>query len=274
MKIVKSMGWMTTPFLWNITAVDVFTWFSILGVYFTLSISPIFRFNILFTLAYAGMTFVIIGKTPTGRSLLKNIYGIMFKKPVKMVVSDYATINSIGHGIRNIEDIQITDAYGHKTIDGNVKLVYTVTSSINQWSIGSDFHEQALEVKKLMNVLEGGEGMYVVNMEDSDTGMLKLIDHLEHFENFEGDDLLAMSNKRKRMLEITATSQIGKSVQQFVVLSVKQKNINRCVNALKKSTRLIRASTYPTDVLLCAMALEGGVDYHVEKKKKRKKAKK
>lgn len=264
MRLTKQLDAFNTPIAGKYSLKDLLTYTLVLSVGIGLSFTTIFRWNFIAYLAYFGLVFLLIGETPTGRSMLSNLYGIIFKKPVKMIVTDHATVTTIGHGIRNIEKLDGIDAPVHTMVDGNVRLVYTVTSNITYWSSDNDFLEQASGIRKLFNLFEGGEGFCIVVKDDLDTGMLQLRNQLLELEDFEGDDLRRLSDKRSKLLEVAGTKTIGESVQQFVVLSVKRKNINKYVTQLRRATRLMRVSSYPTDVLLAAMSLEGGIKINGE----------
>lgn len=258
MKITQQSNFGNTPVFGNVTYRDVGVYLGTGGLGALLMLTPMFRYNWFAIIGYIALVSILLGKTPTGRSMATNIYGVVFKKPVKMVVSSEATINTIGHGIRQIEKEPDMDTYGIRLLSGNYAMVYVVTSSINNWSDEDDYDAQAVAVKQLFNVMEGGEGIDIIVKHDSDTGMLALRDELAERENFEGDDLLAMSNRRKHLLELAGTSTVGRSVQQYVILKVKPKNVKRCTKALKGMARLIRPAEYPVDILLAAMGLEGG----------------
>lgn len=268
MRVTKQTTWANSPLFKNVSFKKALIWTVAIMVGWFLFFTSVFKYNWLALIGYCAIISIILGETPTGRGMITNAYGVLFKKPIKMVVTDHSTLDTIGHGIREIEKIPDLDAPAHKTIDGNYKLVYSVTSFINQWSVRSDYDYLARELRQLFNIMEGGEGLYIIVKQDSDTSMLKLESYLEEMDIVDGDDFKRLSDRRKMLLNKTATSDIGKSMQQFAVLSVKKKNINRTINALKKSTRLIRASSYPTDVLLAAMGLEGGLEYCGEKETK------
>lgn len=259
MRITQPSHFGNTPIVGNVTYKDAFVYIGSLVLGVLLFLTPMFRFNWLAIIGYIAVVSILTGRTPTGRSMANNLYGIVFKKPIKMVVSSEATINTLGHGVRTIEKEPDMDTYGVKLHDGNYALVYVVTSGINNWSGVEDYEKQALRVKKLFNVLEGGEGLEIVVKPDSDTGMMALKQMLEERENYEGDDFERMSLKRRRLLETAATSSIGRSIQQYAVLRVKPKNVRRCVKALRGTARLIRPAEYPVDVILAAMGLEGGL---------------
>lgn len=258
MKITQQSNFGNTPMFANITYRDVGVYMGTGGIGILLFFTPVFKYNWIAIVGYIALVSVLLGKTPTGRSMATNIYGIVFKKPIKMVVSSQATVNTIGHGIRHVEKEPDMDTYGIRLMSGNYAMVYVVTSGINNWSTVDDFHSQAINVKKLFNVMEGGEGLDVVVKHDSDTGMMALKESLDRTEKFEGDDLLAMSERRKSLLIAAGTSNIGRSVQQYLILKVKPKNIRRCHKALVGTARLIRPAEYPIDVLLATMGLEGG----------------
>lgn len=60
------------------------------------------------------------------------------------------------------------------------------------------------------------------------------------------------------LLESAGTLAAGRSIQQYAILLVKPKNVNRTVTALRKCCKTIRPATHPLDVLFAAMGFEGG----------------
>lgn len=225
--------------------------------------SPLFKNNWPAILAYAAVCNILLGHTPTGRNILTNIYGIVFKKPANMLVTEDMTANTIGHGISEAD-------YGNTSVDvvpfrmtgtKNYALVYNITSGIGYWSTEEEKVAQARAVKSLYNILEGGESLMVVEKQDNDTGMLKLKSYLEEKQDFEGEDLAAMARKRSQLLYNAGTSDAGRSIQQYAILLVKPKNVNRTVAALKKTSRITRPATNPLDVLFAVMGFEGGVEW-------------
>lgn len=261
MKITKQSTFGNTSIVGNITYRLLGTYLVVIGLGFLLFMSPLFRWNLFAMAAYIALASIVVGQTPTGRSVFMNMYGVVFKKPIRMVVSEQATMTTLGHGIREVVKEDDIDTSAFKMFNGNYALVYNVTSSLNNWSTPQDYQNHAVGIKNLFNVLEGGEGLVVATKRDSDTGMLQLRDYLMKHEEFEGDDFAAMSARRQELLVRVATSDVGRSVQQYVILQVKPRNVKRVVAALQKSTRIIRPATNPGDVLLSVMGYEGGVDY-------------
>ena len=230
MKITQQYNPGNTPLFGSVTYRDVAVYALSAGVGALLFFTPLFKFNWVAIIGYVALVSVLLGKTPTGRSMATNIYGIVFRSPTRMVVTSLATINTLGHGIRNIDIEPDMDTVGIRMTSGNYALVYVVTSGITNWS--------------------------TVVKHDSDTGMMALKKNLDAIEDFEGDDLLRMSERRKGLLIAAGTSDIGRSVQQYLVLQVKPKNVNRCVKAMRDTARLIRPADYPIDILLAAMGFE------------------
>lgn len=222
--------------------------------------TKIFHANWVALAAYAVMANMLIGHTPTGRNMLTNIYGIVFKRPSSMTVTKDMAINTIGHGIVEADIIsQGMDVVPFKMAGTkNFALVYSVTSGIGYWSSDEDKLDQARTVKSLYNILEGGESLILIEKQDNDTGMLALKEYLEENESFEGDDFAALSRRRLGLLESAGTLAAGRSIQQYAVLLVKPKNVNRTVTALRKCCKTIRPATNPLDVLFGAMGFEGG----------------
>lgn len=226
---------------------------------------PLFKSNWPAICAYAAFANIILGHTPTGRNLLTNLYGIVFKKPANMMVTEEMTVTTMGHGISEVDynnpnlDVAAFRMAGTK----NYALVYNITSSIGYWSTDEEKVKQARNVKSLFNMLEGGEGLVIVEKQDNDTGMLKLKTHLEAKERIDSEDLEKLAKKRSQLLYNAGTSQAGVSVQQYAILLVKPKNVNRIVTALKKCSRVTRPATNPADVLFAAMGFEGGSEWCV-----------
>lgn len=224
--------------------------------------TPIFHANWIALAAYAAFVNLLLGRTPTGRNMLTNIYGIVFKSPANMMVTKDMAVNTIGHGITEADTIsQGLDVIPFKMAGTkNFALVYSVTSGIGYWSSDDDKLDQARAVKNLYNILEGGESLVIVEKQDNDTGMLALHDYISEHEEFEGGDFEALSQRRKGLLQSAGTVSAGRSIQQYAILLVKPKNVNRTVMALRKCCKTIRPATHPLDVLFACMGMEGGED--------------
>lgn len=222
--------------------------------------TEIFHANWIALAAYAAFVNVLLGHTPTGRNLLTNIYGIVFKHAANMMVTEDMAVNTVGHGITEADilsqglDVVPFRMAGTK----NFALVYSVTSGIGYWSSDEDKIDQARLVKSLYNILEGGESLVLVEKQDNDTGMLALHDYIQEHEKFEGGDFAALSERRLGLLESAGTLVAGRSIQQYAILLVKPKNVNRTATALRKCCKTIRPATNPLDVLFAAMGFEGG----------------
>lgn len=222
--------------------------------------TPIFHANWIALAGYAAFVNILLGHTPTGRNMLTNLYGIVFKQPANMMVTKDMAVNTIGHGIIEADTIsQGTDVIPFKMAGTkNFALVYSITSGIGYWSSDEDKIDQARQVKSLYNILEGGESLVLIEKQDNDTGMLALHDYLKDNEVYEGSDFEALSQRRLSLLESAGTLAAGRSIQQYAILFVKPKNVNRTVTALRKCCKTIRPATHPLDVLFAAMGFEGG----------------
>lgn len=222
--------------------------------------NPIFHANWIALAAYAALINMLLGHTPTGRNMLTNIYGIVFKRPANMMVTQDMAVNTIGHGIVEADTIsQGVDVVPFKMAGTkNFALVYSITSGIGYWSSDEDKIAQARTVKSLYNILEGGESLVLMEKQDNDTGMLALHDYIKENEKFEGNDFEALSQRRLGLLQSAGTLAAGRSIQQYAVLLVKPKNVNRTVTALRKCCKTIRPATNPLDVLFAGMGFEGG----------------
>lgn len=263
MQVTKQGGFGNTTIIGSITIRSAATLVLAIFVGWLLWKSPLFTKNWLALLAYAAFANLILGHTPTGRNLLTNLYGIVFKKPANMLVTDDMTITTIGHGISeaDIGNTGLDVVPFRMTGTKNYALVYNITSGIGHWSTEEEKVQQARMVKSLYNILEGGESLMIVEKQDNDTGMLKLKEYLEEQEDFEGDDLARMSKRRSSLLYSAGTSAAGRSIQQYAILLVKPKNVNRTVAALKKTSRITRPATNPLDILFSVMGFEGGVEW-------------
>lgn len=276
MQITKPSGLGNTTAAFGVTWRKLAVGFVVYGSGIILWSTPLFKWNWLAMIGYYVLASILIGETPTRRSMFSNTYGVVFKKPMKMVVSEFATINTIGHGIREVEYLPEFGIYASRLVTGQYALVYVVTSTLNRWSSEDEYAEHAHKMKTMFNNMEGMEGLQIVMKEDSDTGMLQLKKHLEsrEMEFGEGDDdLKALSNHRRTLLHLAATSEIARSVQQYAIIKVKPKNVRRVVSALEKSARLMRPAQNPIDIILATMGFEGGTmltqeDYEGKGKKR------
>lgn len=258
MRIAKQSTFGNTAVAGNVTYRLALTYLGVIVVGGVLFLSPVFRWNWPAMAAYGFLASIIVGQTPTQRALVTNIYGILFKKPKAMVITELATTTSMGHGVREVVREDDMETMAFKLGTGNYALVYHITSDINRWSSEEDYLRQATNVKNMFNVFEGGESFFIITKEDSDTGMLKLEEYLTESDVILGDDYQAMSDKRKEFLRLVATLDASKSVQQYGVLVIKPKNIKRTTAALHRSARVIRPAAHPGNVVLAAIGLEGG----------------
>lgn len=263
MQVVKQGGFGNTTIVGGITIRTAATLVLAILIGYGLWQSPVFEKNWPTILAYIAFANIVLGHTPTGRNILTNLYGIVFKKPANMLVTEEMTTTTIGHGISEADpgnpnlDVVPFRMVGTK----NYALVYSITSGIGYWSTEEEKVAQARTVKSLYNILEGGESLMIVEKQDNDTGMLKLKSYLEEHEQYEGSDLEAMAKKRGTLLYNAGTSYAGRSIQQYAILMVKPKNVGRTVTALKKTSRITRPATNPLDVLFAVMGFEAGVEW-------------
>ncbi len=263
MQVTKQSSFGNTTVIGAITIRMMGTLLLAIGIGILLWKTALFHKNWPALLAYVAFANIVLGHTPTGRNLLTNLYGIVFKKPVHMMVTEEMTTNTLGHGISeaDIGNTKLDAVPFRMAGTRNYALVYNITSNIGYWSSEEEKVIQARAVKSLFNILEGGESLLIVEKQDNDTGMLRLKSYLEEREQFEGDDFAAMSRRRSQLLYNAGTSDAGRSIQQYAVLLVKPKNVNRCITALKKTSRITRPATNPADVLLSIMGFEGGVEW-------------
>lgn len=215
-------------------------------------------------LAYVAIVSVVMGMTPTGRNILTNIYGVLLGKKVNMLVTEDMTTNTVGHGISEviIDEPEIGDMKAFRmSSTKNIALVYSITSGINRWSTEDEKAKEIIRIKNLFNILEGGESVSIVHKQNNDTGMLQLRDSLLERENFEGDDLVKMSQKRSRLLHAAGTRAEGRSIQQYAVLMIKPRNIVNATKHMHNASRLISPASNPAGILFSMMGYEGGVEW-------------
>lgn len=262
MHVTKQGGFGNTSLFGTITIRHMMTIIISVVVGVVMWRTPMFNKNYFAMAAYLAFVSIIMGQTPTGRNVLTNIYGVVFRKPINMLVTEDMTTSTVGHGISQVHlDMHDLDVIPFRMSSSkNIALVYNITSGINRWSSDPDKIRQAIRVKNLFNVLEGGESLTIVAKQDNDTGMLQLREDLLEKENFEGDDLARMSAKRARMLHAAGTSPMGRSIQQYAILMVKPKNVNNTIKRLKETSRLTTPATNPADILFSVMGFEGGVE--------------
>ena len=173
MQCVKTGGFGNTMIIGSITirmaATLILAVVGAVGLWHT----EIFHANWIALAAYAAFVNILLGHTPTGRNLLTNIYGIVFKQPANMMVTQDMAINTIGHGISEADTMsQGMDVIPFKMAGTKqFALVYAVTSNIGYWSTDDDRIDQARAVKSLYNILEGGESLVLMEKQDNDTGM-------------------------------------------------------------------------------------------------------
>ena len=261
-QVVKPGGLGNTTLVGNLTIRTCLTLILVVGVGFLLWQTPMFHKNWPAILAYIALANLVLGHTPTGRNLLTNLYGIVFKKPANMLVTEEMTTTSVGHGISEAacDEIDFEAPVFRMAGSKHYAIVYNITSGIGYWSSEQEKVAQARLMKSLYNIMEGGESLLIALKNDNDTGMLRLREHLLEQENYEGDDLEAMSIRRASLLYSAGASNLGRSVQQYAILLVKPKNVNRVVSMLKKTSRITRPATNPMDVLLSVMGFEAGVE--------------
>lgn len=262
MRLVKSSNLANTPVFKTITWRQFVVWVIVIVAGIGLWVTPLFNWNLFAMLAYAALVFLLVGQTPTHRSIIRHMYGIVFKKPIRTVVSDQSTTTTVSHSIK---EVRLQDRINEPVFlmnDGHVSLVYNVTSGINKWSNDLDKKRQTELMRVLFNNLDPHERLFLILKNDSDTGMLQLAEELKLRENFEGDDLQKQSDIRQSLLMNAGDEGSTQTLQQYAVLQVKEGNISRAYDRLKDTARIIRPASKPLDILLSAMGLEGGIVYN------------
>jgi len=263
MFITKQSGFGNTSLFGTITIRHMLTLGLSILIGFLLMRTPLFKMNFFAMGAYIAFVSIILGQTPTGRNVLTNIYGILFKKPVNMLVTEDMTTTTMGHGISEVilDDHDIDAVPFRLASTRNIALVYSITSGINRWSTEAEKAQEAIGIKNLFNVLEGGESLMIVAKQNNDTGMLQLREDLLKKEDFIGDDLQRMSDRRAGLLYAAGTSEAGRSIQQYAILIVKPKNVINTTKRLREAARIITPAPNPASILFSVMGYEGGVEW-------------
>ena len=78
MKITQQSNFGNTPIVANVTYRDVGVYLGSGIVGILLFLTPLFKFNFIAIIGYLAFVSVLLGKTPTGRSMATNLYGIVF----------------------------------------------------------------------------------------------------------------------------------------------------------------------------------------------------
>lgn len=263
MHVTKQSGFGNTSLFGAVTIRHMLTLGLSILIGFFLMRTPLFKMNFFAMGAYIAFVSIILGQTPTGRNVMMNIYGVMFKKPVNMLVTEDMTTTTIGHGISEVilDDHDIDVKPFRIASSRNIALVYNITSGINRWSTEAEKAQEMVGIKNLFNVLEGGESLMIVHKQNNDTGMLQLREDLLEKENFLGDDLQAMSDRRAGLLHAAGTSEAGRSIQQYAILIVKPKNVINTTKRLRDAARIITPASNPASILFSVMGYEGGVEW-------------
>ena len=263
MRLVKSSNLANTPVFKSITWRQFVVWVLVVVVGVGLWSTPLFNWYWFAMIAYVAFVFILVGQTPTRRSNIRHLYGIVFKKPFNSVITDQATTTTIYHQIKEVRLQDRMDEPVFLMQDGHVSLVYNITSGISRWSDYEDFERQGQVMKVLFNNLDPHERLFLILKNDSDTGMLQLAEELKSRENFKGEDLQALSDLRLSFLLNAGDEGKARTLQQYAVLQVKEGNIARAYARLEDTARIIRPASKPLDILLSAMGLEGGIDCNV-----------
>ena len=207
---------------------------------------------------YAALASIVIGETPTKRNTLTNVYGIVARKPLRKVVTDYATVNTIGNGIAEVLTVEGINMPILRTHNGYYVLIYTVTSHIGNWASMEELLAQSDDMQTVFTAMRPGERLQIVIAEDVDTGLLALADNHRKNDVITSPELEALSQRRITSIDTKADGQ-ARSYQQNVMLYVNPDNVRVVVQSLRECTRTMRPANNPVDVWLTASGFEGGV---------------
>ena len=140
--------------------------------------------------------------------------------------------------------------------DGLWYIPLSVSGMANYWTSNQDLEAHNMEVKACMNLLDGGEKWYDVNMRDLNVVMIDLAEELRT--QVTGDDELdALTYQRHVNLQY-AGSEAHKPLQQYIVLGLRKKSIGKVIGQLNRVYKL-SVPNYPVDVVLAAMGNGAGL---------------
>lgn len=226
--------------------------------------SPFFAWNIPAFLAYVAFVSILISTTPTQRGVLPRIWSILRNKKRQSIICKDVTLTSISGSGFNIKEVDM-DNEGQSGFrfmmmksrtDGLWYIPLSVSGMANYWTSNQDLEAHNMEVKACMNLLDGGEKWYDVNMRDLNVVMIDLAEELRT--QVTGDDELdALTYQRHVNLQY-AGSEAHKTLQQYIVLGLRKKSIGKVIGQLNRVYKL-SVPNYPVDVVLAAMGNGAGL---------------
>jgi hypothetical protein len=237
--------------------------------------SPFFAWNIPALLAYIAFVSILISTTPTQRGVLPRIWSILRNKKRQSIICKDVTLTSISGSGFNIKEVDM-DNEGQSGFrfmmmksrtDGLWYIPLSVSGMANYWTSNQDLEAHNMEVKACMNLLDGGEKWYDVNMRDLNVVMIDLAEELRT--QVTGDDELdALTYQRHVNLQY-AGSEAHKTLQQYIVLGLRKKSIGKVIGQLNRVYKL-SVPNYPVDVVLAAMG--NGAGLYLEESEPKKQA--
>lgn len=237
--------------------------------------SPFFAWNIPAFLAYVAFVLILISTTPTQRGVLPRIWSILRNKKRQSIICKDVTLTSISGSGFNIKEVDM-DNEGQSGFrfmmmksrtDGLWYIPLSVSGMANYWTSNQDLEAHNMEVKACMNLLDGGEKWYDVNMRDLNVVMIDLAEELRT--QVTGDDELdALTYQRHVNLQY-AGSEAHKTLQQYIVLGLRKKSIGKVIGQLNRVYKL-SVPNYPVDVVLAAMG--NGAGLYLEESEPKKQA--
>lgn len=226
--------------------------------------SPFFAWNIPAFLAYVAFVSILISTTPTQRGVLPRIWSILRNKKRQSIICKDVTLTSISGSGFNIKEVDM-DNEGQSGFrfmmmksrtDGLWYIPLSVSGMANYWTSNQDLEAHNMEVKACMNLLDGGEKWYDVNMRDLNVVMIDLAEELRT--QVTGDDELAALTYQRHVNLQYAGSEAHKTLQQYIVLGLRKKSIGKVIGQLNRVYKL-SVPNYPVDVVLAAMGNGAGL---------------
>lgn len=226
--------------------------------------SPFFAWNIPALLAYIAFVSILISTTPTQRGVLPRIWSILRNKKRQSIICKDVTLTSIAGSGFNIKEVDM-DNEGQSGFrfmmmksrtDGLWYIPLSVSGMANYWTSNADLEAHNMEVKACMNLLDGGEKWYDVNMRDLNVVMIDLAEELRT--QTSGDDEIDQLTYQRHINLRYAGSEAHKTLQQYVVLGLKKKSIGKVIGQLNRVYKL-SVPNYPVDVVLAAMGNGAGL---------------
>lgn len=226
--------------------------------------SSIFKWNIPVMIAYIALVSILLGKTPTNRWILTHFYSIVRNKRKQSLITDDLTVNSVRDAGLNLSEVTI-DVEGRvrlpivmarSKIDGLFYIPLAVSGKVTGWTDDAGIHDELVNLKTVLNLLDGNEKFFPVMSKEVDSGMADLANELTTRESV-SPTIDALTVQRIGALAI-AGSESQRNLQQYVIFALKRNHISVVLNQLIRHFN-VSVPDYPVDILLSGLGFEGGL---------------